>query len=247
MKTWKKVASMLLTFSLVGGFAACGDKNQGDAPDYNTTAKNYVNTLTQTIENAKSVKINAVLQVDATENYYGQDGTSFDPALKELESEKAEVELLLTEEAGNPALSLSVRTYDLEDNGEYVAAGVVEFIIRNNLLYSRNYDADDEALWNVDTFDASLEGLTGIPNELWEELLGSSEITHLKSSISETFADKMAKKLKEQGGLKNSAVEWSVDYAPRAQDVITYWNSVDEETVQLGEFFNALTAKSKTP
>ena len=234
MKGWKKVTSMLVAATMVGSFAACGDKG-GDKLDNTQLSQNYAATLSDALENTKSVKITAQATVLQSEAYNG--------SIKKNEAALT-MEAVISEDDEGYSLGLKAIA---QENGE---KAVAEMILKGQYMYSRTYEeGDEDAMWSKEDLgfpidvEVIVEEYMDFPWATVEELLASQEISDIKAQAQEAFATSLYQQL-EAGKAQDGVVSVSVDFKNFFNGWVNYLNGIDESKTTLEQFFNATALKA---
>lgn len=235
MKTWKKVTSMLVAATMVGSFAACGDKG-GDEPDNTQLSKNYAAAVSNTLESAKSVKLTASMSLVQSETPIGGQTITMNGV--------ATMEIIISEDTEGYSLSMKA----VADDGE--EKNIAEMILKGQYMYGRAYtDGTQDVKWMKEDIgfpidlETIVEEFTDMPWATVEEFLALQEIADIKAQAQEMFAQSLYQQL-EAGKAENGIVSVNVDYASFFNGWVSYLDSVDESKTTLGQFFDATAAKA---
>ena len=253
MKTWKKVASMLMATTMVGSIAACN----GNPPEKPLTNKqlatNYAETLNKTLEETKSLKITASFDLTATARHYGADGKTFDESLTKAGKKSGEFELVLSQDAQG-TYSLKMKA-EMEGQGEYEQeVSVYEAIVVGQYAYVRGYVGEDATtvLWEKSDMGVSLNVETlasqmlGMPWSDIEELFNANEFAQMQASANQQLVSSLSEML-EAGKITNGAVNASLDLTDDVQGWIDYINGIDETKTTVAAFVDGTAAKLGMP
>ncbi len=254
MKSWKKVASMLLAATMLTPFAACGGGGDDSTPDALTNAQiaaNYVDALEKAME-AKSVKLTGEFALTATEYYYAEGTTTVDPAKTHVdEAQSIAFEMVISEDTEGYALKVKATMEETDETGTMTITG--ETIIKGQYAYSRLYTDDaTDVLWNKEDIGMPLDVETIVETQFgvdWatvEEMLGLKEITDATNAAKEALVNGFYTQL-EAGAVKDNKVSIEVDMAGFVNGWIEYLNAVDESTMKFGAFVDATAAKAGIP
>ena len=255
MKSWKKVASMLLAATMLTPFAACGDKGGDSTPDDSTptgdlvaseAAKKYVQAVNSTLESTKSLKITAGIQGVATT-------MDMNRQVEGVENIDMSAEIVISEDA-NGAYALSLKAEmtegDVEEENE---TRVAEAILGGQYLYTRTYEADGTALplWTkqdigmpVDV-EEIVETQMGIAWENIEAILGTKEVVDFQNAMDEAFAFSI-EEIINTGKVENGTLSMEVDFASFIMDWVNYIEAIDGNKT-LETFVNETAAKAGLP
>ena len=255
MKSWKKVASMLLAATMLTPFAACGGGgDDSSTPETLTNAQiaaNYVDALEKAME-AKSVKLTGELSLTATEYYYTAGTTTVDPSKTYVDQKQSiAFEMVISEDAEGYALKMKANMSETDVVGTQSMTG--EMIIKGQYMYNRNYVGDATGvLWNKQDLGMPLDVETIVATQFgvdWatvEEMLGVKEITDATNAAKEALVNGFYTQL-EAGAIKDNQVSVEINLASFVNGWIEYLNAVDESTMKFGAFVDATAAKAGIP
>ena len=257
MKTWKKVASMLMAATMVGSIAACdgGNDDPPEEPLTNTQlATNYADTLNKTLEETKSLKITASVDVTATERYFGADGETFDETMTTVEKMAGDFELVLSQDAEG-TYSVQMKAEMLQGEGEEQQTMVFEAIVVGQYAYTRDYIATENAtteLWEKADMGVSLNietlasQMLGMPWADIEYLFNANEFVQMQTSVNQALVSNLYAML-EAGQITNGAVNATLDITDDVEGWVEYINGIDETTKTVGAFIDETAAKLGMP
>ena len=251
MKTWKKVACLALSLTMVGSFAACGDKKSDKTPTPSEIAKGYTEVLSQTLADVKTFRVELSLDSSFTEKTFGADG-QFDESLTKTEVSSTDVTFTLTvEENGFSVHQLIVQE-------EPTATGMVrsyeEIIIVGGYEYSREYAEGADlttVLWEKEVAESTdviqlIAEAAEIPEATLRQILASKEIKDFGKELKDGLAEALKDKL-EDNEMTDGAASWTVDFGPALSQALTYLQSIDESAVTLEYLFGNVMAMAGTP
>ncbi len=251
MKAWKKVACLALSLTMVGSFAACGDKKGGQAPTASDIAKGYTEVLSQTLEGVKTFRVELSLDSSYTEKTFGADG-QFDESLTKTEVSSTDVTFTLTvEEKGFSVHQLIVEEEQTETG---VVRSYEEIIIVGGYEYSREYAEGADlttVLWEKEVAESTdviqlIAEAAEIPEATLREILASKEVKDFGKELKGSLAEALEEKI-EDDEMTDGAASWKVDFGPALSHALTYLQSIDESTVTLEHLFGNVTAMAGTP
>ena len=255
MKSWKKVASMILAATMLTPFAACGDKG-GDSstPETLTNAQlaaNYANAISKTMEETKSLKLTGAFSLKATEYYYADGTTTVDPSKTHVDqAQSVAFEAIISEDADGYALKLKATMEQTDVSGTMSMTG--EAIVKGQYAYTRSYMGEAGGSWTKEDLGMALDVETivetqlGVDWEVIEEMLGVKEIADATSAAKQALVNGFYNQL-EAGAIKDNQVSFEINFAPFVSEWIEYINSVDESTMKFGAFVDATAAKAGIP
>lgn len=261
MKFWKKVTCMALCATMsVGAFTACGDKGDNSAEEQArrekavASAKGYVDTVSDTLEAAKSFTISGEVSAYHKGEYFAEGTTTIDPEETEEESMKYSVDITVTEDGDSYAMMMTAAMEEVEvavGGVEVTYQGVFELIVKDNFAYNRAYmlssdmtaEEKEEAkgLWTK--MELTLpEEMPPIDAEFVAQLLKAKELKEFTSTLVGSAQEIIAEKFFADE-VANGAVAWTKNYAPDMNSMLAFFEGIDETKETLGQFLNKLLAK----
>ena len=252
MKTWKKAASMLMAATMVGSMAACG--TPPEEPLTNTQlATNYAETLNKTLEETKSLKISASVDITATGRFFGADGETFDETKTTVSRTAGSFEIVLSQDAqGEYSMQMTAQMQSTE--GDDKETMIFEAIVVGQYAYTRDYIAEitTTELWEKTDMGASLNiemlasQMLGMPWSDIEDMFNANEFVQMQVSANQALVSNLYAML-EAGQITNGAVNATLDITDEVEGWVEYINGVDETTKTVGTFIDETAAKLGMP
>lgn len=270
MKFWKKTACLALCATMsFGVFAACGEtgdnsgNNNGNGGDSEqvrreqarAAAKTYVDTVSDTLESAKSFKVSGTVVVNVKNETFGEDGKTVDSALTEKNAITLYLDVALTQDGEDDvAMEMTAKSEQVEievGETEITYQKVIEVKVKDGFAYGREY------MTSSDMTELELEAAKGkwdkeeitMPEEMppidaafVNQLLNAKELKEFGAQILGGAQEIIAEKF-FNGEVANGKVAWSNNFAADINAVITYLESLDESKNTLGDIVDHVLAE----
>lgn len=239
MKTWKRVASMLMALTLTGSFAAC-DMGGGGSSDIPETTQTYTDAVNATLNETKSVKFS--LTMDLSEN-------PFDDTTGEVT-----MDFLFTD--SNGSLAMTIDGVSTSNEGES-STDYMKMIMKDGYVYTKVYSNEypqekwDKAEAPIIPTDFSFlfeapetgmeESAPGMMMVL-QQIFATKEMKEIMAFCGEQYQAAWTA-LIESGTMENGVWTNTINLQPVVSDWIAYINAIDEETLTIAQALEGTFAK----
>lgn len=262
MKIWKKLACLALCTTMsLSAFAACGESGGGKETEAQrrenaqASAKKYVQTVSDTLENAKSFNVSGKMEVQAKEEMFVEGTTTVDPTQTDEERMFFYLDVTLTQDGeNNVALQMTAKSEEVEIEAgsvEYSYQMVMEAIVKDGYSYTRDYiissdmtaaeKEEAKGLWYKEEITLP-EEVSSIDAELFNSLLGAKEVKEFAAQIFGDAQEIIAEKF-FNGEVAGGEVSWKQNFAPDFNEVVAFIESIDESKDTLGGVINKVLAE----
>ena len=254
MKIWKKIACLALCATMsLGTFAACGQENGGGKETEaqrlekaQASAKKYVQTVSDTLENAKSFHISGKVNAKTTEGFDGEVDEEMQVSLC--------LDITLTQDGDSFAMQMTAKSEEVEiefGSIDYSYQMINEAIIKDGYVYSRSYVVSSDmtseeleatkGLWYKEEITMP-EEISSLDINFVNSLLNATEIKELSAKILGGAQEILVEKF-FNGDAANGKVAWTKNIAPDINEVVAFIESIDETKDTLGDVLNRTLAE----